>query len=237
MEAGSGPRTIVINETVLGPNDAIAERNRKRLDAWVCVAINVLSSPGSGKTSLLERTLKDLGDRLSMAVVVGDLATDNDARRLSGTRAPVIQINTLDICHLDAGMVSRALDEIAEPYPRLLFIENVGNMVCPAAFQLGEHARAVLMSVTEGEDKPLKYPTLFKTADLVVLTKMDIAEAVGFDLPAALAGIHAVAPQAFVLQTSARTGEGLPQWYDWLEERLRKEYLNADAQRRRTGVP
>lgn len=237
MAPTSAQRTIVVNETVLEKNDTVANRNRALISSWRCLAVNMLSSPGSGKTSLLERTLRDLSPTMPLAVIVGDLATDNDARRLATGNAPVVQINTLDICHLDAGMIERALPEIAPAHPRILFIENVGNMVCPAAFQLGEHVRAVLMSVTEGEDKPLKYPTLFKTADVVVLTKMDIAEAVGFDRQTALANVHAIAPQADVVLTSARTGEGLEQWYEWLGQRVEKEYVNGDPRQRSAGVP
>lgn len=213
-------RTIAVHEAVLDKNRAIAGRNRDRFDASGCLAVNVLSSPGSGKTSLLERTLTDMAGSLRIGVIVGDLATDNDARRLENRGASIVQVNTVDICHLDAAMVERAVAALPEPLPQLLFIENVGNMVCPAAFDLGEHTRVVLLSVAEGEDKPLKYPTLFRTADCVVITKMDFAEPVGFERDTALRNVRAVAQNAAILETSARTGAGLDGWYEWLRDQM-----------------
>ncbi len=178
--------------------------------------LNVLSSPGSGKTALIERTLTDLKGRLRGGVIVGDLATDNDARRIARSGAPAIQITTGDTCHLEAEMVAKAAQQLDLDALDLLIIENVGNLVCPSGYDLGEDLRVVLLSVTEGEDKPLKYPIMFKTADVVVVTKMDIAEAAGFDREAALANIHGIAPAARILEVSARTGQGMPQWYEYL---------------------
>lgn len=214
------PRTVRVEEAVLGHNRELAARLRSRFEERGTLVVNVLSSPGSGKTSLLERTLAELTPTLSCAVIAGDLATDNDARRLAGHGAPVVQIATADICHLDASMIERALPEVDSPTLQLLFIENVGNLVCPASYDLGEGMRAVLLSVTEGEDKPLKYPTLFKTADIAVVTKIDIAEPVGFDRATALANIRSIAPQARILEVSARTGEGLSAWFDELRGRV-----------------
>lgn len=219
MSDSGALRTIVIKESVLDKNRTIARANRQWFDERRCLALNLLSSPGAGKTSLLERTLTDLADSRRMAVIVGDLATDNDARRLNDRGAAIVQINTLDICHLDADMVARACSTLTEVEPEVCFIENVGNMVCPASFDLGEHARVVLLSVTEGEDKPVKYPTLFRTADLVVITKCDIADAVGFDRDAAIRSVRAVCPEADVIEVSARTATGLNAWYDWIEKR------------------
>lgn len=224
-------RTISVQASVLDKNDALAARNRARFDAAGSLAVNMLSSPGSGKTSLLERTLSDLAESVPMAVIVGDLATDNDAARLRERGAPIVQITTGDLCHLDAAMVAQAIEALPEPLARLLFIENVGNLVCPVAFDLGEHARATLMSVTEGEDKPLKYPAVFRTAGVVVVTKMDIADAVGFDRATAIRCIRAVAPDAPVIEVSARTGLGLSEWYDWLMKGTRRDCVNGDTRR------
>jgi hydrogenase nickel incorporation protein HypB len=192
-------------------------RNRERFRAAGLLTLNVLSSPGSGKTALLERTLSELGGRLGCAVIVGDLATDNDARRLSRPGVVVTQITTGNVCHLEAAMVARAADALAIEGRQLLFIENVGNLVCPASYDLGEDVRVVLLAVTEGEDKPLKYPKMFKTADVVLITKTDLAAATGFDRELALANLAAVAPQAKVLEVSARTGAGMAEWYAYLD--------------------
>lgn len=199
-----------------GENDLAAMRNRARLGAHGIATINVMSAPGSGKTELLARSLAILSRNLRTAVIVGDIATDNDARRLARSGAHAIQITTNGYCHLDACMVARGIDALDLSALDLLFIENVGNMVCPAAFDLGEDLRVALVSVTEGEDKPLKYPTLFKCADLVVINKMDLAAAVGLDREALLANIAQVAPQAQIFECSARTGLGLERWTSFL---------------------
>jgi hydrogenase nickel incorporation protein HypB len=187
------------------------------------LVLNVLSSPGSGKTALLERTLTDLGLRLPGAVIVGDLATDNDARCLRRAGVEVVQITTGNVCHLDAAMVERAASGLSLNAMRLLVIENVGNLVCPASYDLGEDVRVVLLSVTEGEDKPLKYPKIFKTAQAVVISKTDLSEAVAFDRAGALANLRCIAPQAEVFELSARTGRGLEAWYAYLERQARHE--------------
>src|SRR4051794_235154 len=178
-------RTVSVRQGVLLKNDAQAHANRELFRARGLLAVNLLSSPGAGKTTLLQRTLADLNARLPAAVVVGDLATDNDARRLRLPGVEAVQITTGTVCHLEAAMVARACGQLRLDGRRLLFIENVGNLVCPAAYDLGEAVRVVLLSVTEGEDKPFKYPKVFKTADAVVLTKTDLSAATGFDRDAA----------------------------------------------------
>lgn len=207
---------IDVREPVLNQNDALAAENRRLFAQRGVRALNLLSSPGSGKTALLERTLCEMGDELRMAVIVGDLATENDAVRLRRSGAPAVQITTGDICHLEAQMVARAADQIDLDSADILFIENVGNLVCPCSYDLGEDLRVVLLSVTEGEDKPLKYPTMFKSADIIVVTKTDISEAVEFDRERAMEAIRGVAPQADVLELSARSGKGMSAWYDLL---------------------
>lgn len=219
-EGGKAARTLSLHENVLERNDALAATNRRRLQERGTLALNLLSSPGSGKTRLLERTLEEGQGRWRMAVIVGDVQTDNDAARLRGKGTPVVGIATGNMCHLDAGHVGRAWEELSGADPDLLFIENVGNLVCPAAFDLGEEVRVVLLSVTEGEDKPLKYPEAFKSAHLVLLTKIDLADAAEFDRSLALAHLHRVAPQAEVLEISARTGVGLAEWYRFLQGRI-----------------
>jgi hydrogenase nickel incorporation protein HypB len=222
-------RHIAIAQSILSKNERLAERNRGFFMAKGLLVLNLLSSPGSGKTALIERMLEDLGDspaetlreRIPTAVIVGDLATDNDAQRLRRSGAEAIQITTGDACHLEAEMVGRALQQMHLDRIKLLVIENVGNLVCPAAYDLGEDLRVVILSVTEGEDKPLKYPTMFKIADVVIINKMDIAEAVGFDLDTALRNIQQITPQAQILEVSARTGTGMEAWYEFLKKKLR----------------
>ena len=211
-------RTLVINEGILSKNDQLAQANRALFKSKHLLVLNVVSSPGSGKTAFIERTLTDLRGRLRGGVVVGDLATDNDARRIARSGAPAIQITTGDTCHLDAEMVAAATARLDLDALQLLIIENVGNLVCPSSYDLGEDLRVVLLSVTEGEDKPLKYPTMFKTADVVVVNKTDIAEAVGFDRDTAISNIHRMVPQATIFEVSARTGLGMETWYQYLEK-------------------
>lgn len=208
--------TLDLHQPILARNDRLAERNRGYLRAKGIFALNVLASPGAGKTTLLEKTLAALAAELPAAVIVGDLATACDAERLRAAGAPVVQITTGTVCHLDAEMVARALEQLDLDGRRLLWIENVGNLVCPTDFDLGENARVVLLSVTEGEDKPLKYPPIFRTAHVVVVTKTDLAAATGCDLAALRHNLRAAAPQARVFELSARTGEGLGAWLDWL---------------------
>ena len=214
-------RTLIINQGVLSKNDQLAQRNRNLFKSKHLLVLNVVSSPGSGKTAFIERTLTDLKGRLRGGVVVGDLATDNDARRIARSGAPAIQITTGDTCHLDAEMVAEATAKLDLNALQLLIIENVGNLVCPSGYDLGEDVRVVVLSVTEGEDKPLKYPTMFKTADVVIVNKMDIAEAVEFDRDTAISNIHRMVPQATIFEVSARTGQGMEKWYQFLELRIR----------------
>ena len=187
--------------------------------ASVCV-ISLVSSPGSGKTAFLERVLTSLRAEYRVAALVGDLATDNDAMRLARSQAPVKQISTGTICHLDAAMVTNALEEWELNALDFLFIENVGNLVCPSSYDLGEQARLVLLSVTEGEDKPLKYPTIFHTADTAILTKMDLAEAVEFSSATAHQNIQYVRPAMRVFEVSAKTGQGMDEVLGWMKDLL-----------------
>ncbi|MCU1269385.1 MAG: hydrogenase accessory protein HypB [Acidobacteriaceae bacterium] len=203
------PRMVEVRRKVLKENDLLAHRLRDRFQSVGTRVVSLVSSPGSGKTTLLERLLTDLRREYRVAALVGDLATENDAARLARSGAPVKQITTGTVCHLDAGMVERALEGWAVEDLDYLFIENVGNLVCPSSFDLGEDLRLVLVSTTEGEDKPLKYPTIFNTADVALITKLDLAEAVGFDLELLIRNIHGVRPGMPILQVSARTGEGI----------------------------
>ena len=209
-------RTIEVEKKMLAKNDEAADRNRRWLAERGVVAINLISSPGSGKTFLLERTLDRLKGRVSCAVITGDVQTDNDARRLMGRGAPVEQIETRGACHLDALKVECVLPKIVKKDVQLLFIENVGNLVCPAGFDLGEAHKVVVLSVTEGEDKPLKYPNMFAAADLLLLNKIDLLPHLDFDMGQCLECARRINPDLVVLQLSARTGEGVADWLDWL---------------------
>ena len=207
-------RTIDVQRPALALNQRHADQNRGWFRAKGLTVFNLLSSPGSGKTALLEKTLKHLPHA---AAIVGDLQTENDAIRLRASGAQAIQITTGATCHLDAHMVAHALEKLDTTDLKTLFIENVGNLVCPATYDLGENKRIVLLSVTEGEDKPLKYPVIFHNADLVLVTKTDLAGAVGFDRKKALACIRQTAPKARILEVSAKTGEGLDAWFEWVQ--------------------
>jgi hydrogenase nickel incorporation protein HypB len=209
-------RTAELQVRLLDQNDRQAAANRLLLRERGIRALNLVSSPGSGKTTLLERTLDALAGEIRCAVLVGDLETDNDARRLRREGLPVAQITTGGTCHLDASMVARGIAVLPLEDVRLLFVENVGNLVCPASFDLGENRRITLLSCTEGEDKPLKYPPIFTSAHAVILNKIDVAAALGFDRAAALANIRRVAPLADVFELSARTGEGFDRWLAYL---------------------
>ena len=211
------PRIVEVRQNILRKNDELARSLRRRFaDAGVFV-VSLVSSPGAGKTALLQRTLSEFGAGRRVAALVGDLATDRDARRLAESGAPVRQITTGTVCHLDAQMVEGALQGWDLGALDMLFLENVGNLVCPASYDLGESARIVLMSVTEGEDKPLKYPTIFNGADAVVLTKMDLADAVDFRREDALESIHSVRAGVTVIESSCRTSQGLEHWFRWLD--------------------
>lgn len=207
------PRIVTVRQNILKANDHIAAENRGLFQAAGVRAINLVSSPGAGKTALLERTLRDLSGALRMAVAVGDLATENDAARLRQWGAQAEQIVTGTVCHLDASMVQQVLPRFDLDELEVLFLENVGNLVCPSSYDLGEAARAVLISTTEGEDKPLKYPTMFNTADIVVITKMDIAQAVGFDRELCRENIDRARPGVPVIELSSKSGAGLDAWF------------------------
>ncbi len=213
----SEPKVEPIEVQIFAKNDRLAERNRGWFAGREVFAVNLMSSPGAGKTTLLERTLKDLGR--PSAVLEGDQETPFDAERIRATGVPVVQINTGKGCHLEADMVWSGLERLKPPVGSVVFIENVGNLVCPALFDLGEGARVVLFSVTEGEDKPLKYPHMFRAADLVVLSKVDLVPHLDFDKDRALAGLREVNPRAEVLELSSKSGEGLGAWFDWIRAR------------------
>jgi hydrogenase nickel incorporation protein HypB len=213
------PRTVVLEQRVLGRNDELAAGNRRELAARGIVAINVMSSPGSGKTTLLERTIADLATHWPIGVLEGDQDTLVDAARIRAAGAPVVQINTGAGCHLDAEMLHGGLAALDPPPGSLVFVENVGNLVCPALFDLGESGRVVVMSVTEGDDKPIKYPYMFRTADLVLINKVDLLPYVDFDRERCAEQVRGLNPAAEVVSLSATRGDGLDAWYAWLQAR------------------
>jgi hydrogenase nickel incorporation protein HypB len=214
------PRLVEVRKNVLKANDLVARDLRERFRAAGVFVVSLVSSPGSGKTAFLEKTLTSLRAQCRVAALVGDLATENDALRLARSQAPVKQIVTGTLCHLEAAMVHNALSGWNLKELDLLFIENVGNLVCPSSYDLGENLRLVLMSVTEGEDKPLKYPTIFNSADIAILTKIDLAQAVEFDESAAFANIQAVRPGMQVFKVSAKNGQGIGEFADYLRSTL-----------------
>jgi hydrogenase nickel incorporation protein HypB len=216
---GTGTRIIEVRQNVLKKNDLLARELRRRFQAAGVYVVSIVSSPGAGKTTLLEKTLTSLQPQFHVAALVGDLATENDAIRLARSRAPVKQITTGTLCHLEAAMVETALEDWDLGALDFLFIENVGNLVCPSSYDLGEDLRLVLMSVTEGEDKPLKYPTIFNSADVAVITKTDLAAAVEFDEAAAKRSIESVRPGMAILNVSAKSGSGIEAYLDFLRSR------------------
>jgi len=207
---------LSIEIDILAKNNRLAEGNRRYLRDRGIFALNLVSSPGSGKTTILERTLRDLSGSLRCAVIEGDQQTDNDARRIAATGVPAKQINTGAGCHLDAHMVGHAMEELPMDGLDILFIENVGNLVCPASFDLGEAHKVVVLSVTEGEDKPLKYPQMFHAADVMLLNKVDLLPYLDFDLDRCLEMARRVSPGIRIFQLSAKSGEGMAEWYEWL---------------------
>ncbi|HEY1921861.1 MAG TPA: hydrogenase nickel incorporation protein HypB [Tepidisphaeraceae bacterium] len=213
-------RLVEVRQKVLKQNDIVARELRERFQNEGVFVVSLVSSPGTGKTAFLERVLTTLRPRYRVAALVGDLATDNDARRLARSNVPVKQIITGTVCHLEAEMIRTALSGWIPDRLEILFIENVGNLVCPSSYDLGEDLRLVLMSVTEGEDKPLKYPTIFNTADAAVITKLDLAQAVEFDFNAANENIQAVRPGMTVLSVSAKTGQAMDEFMSFLESRV-----------------
>ena len=212
-------RIVELRQGILKKNDELARGLRGQFEAAGVLVLNLVSSPGTGKTAFLERTLRELvASGAKAAALVGDLETDNDARRLGASGAPVRQINTHGICHLEAEMIGKHLDGWELSDLEYLFIENVGNLVCPSSYDLGEKIRVALLSVTEGEDKPLKYPTLFNSADAAIITKVDIAEPCGFDRAAALRNINEICPGIRIFETSAKTGAGMAEWLAFLAD-------------------
>jgi hydrogenase nickel incorporation protein HypB len=208
--------SVTLEKDILAKNQLLAERNRGWLAGRSILALNLVSSPGAGKTTLLERTIRDLGDALPLTVIEGDQATLNDAERIRATGARVVQINTGTGCHLDAGMVSRALTQLDPPLRSVVMIENVGNLVCPALFDLGEQQKVLILSVTEGEDKPVKYPHMFRASALLLLNKIDLLPHLNFDVARCVEYARRVNPAIEILQVSAQTGEGMDAWYAWL---------------------
>ncbi len=213
-------RTINLEQEILAKNDKLAERNRGWFEGRNILALNLVSSPGSGKTTLLERTINDLSDSMRISVVEGDQETVNDAERIRSTGCKVVQINTGTGCHLEADMLARGLKELQPPTDSVVMIENVGNLVCPALFDLGERAKVVVLSVTEGEDKPLKYPHMFRASDIMILNKIDLLPYVDFDVDKSLEYARQVNPDIRIFQVSATTGDGLDGWYRWLREQI-----------------
>lgn len=212
---------INVMTNILDKNDQIASEVYERLSAAGIFVVNLMGSPGCGKTSLLENTIIGLKDEISMAVIEGDLFTSKDADRIKQHGVPVVQINTGGGCHLDADMVNSVLDSLDLQALDLIVIENVGNLVCPAEFNIGEDVKVTVLSITEGEDKPLKYPLIFKQASAVILNKVDLLPYTSFDMQAAIKDITGINPNAVLVQTSCQTGAGLPQWHDWLKEQIR----------------
>ncbi|EIG57897.1 hydrogenase nickel incorporation protein HypB [Bradyrhizobium sp. WSM1253] len=213
---------IELETRILARNDALAANNRAWFAGREILALNLVSSPGSGKTTLLEHTIRDLSAELKIYVVEGDQATANDGERIRAAGAPAVQVNTGAGCHLEADMVARGLGELQPVAGSVVMIENVGNLVCPSMFDLGERAKVVILSVTEGEDKPLKYPHMFRAAEIMILNKIDLLPHVDFDVSQAVTNARTVNPDITVFQLSARTGEGLADWYGWLRRELSK---------------
>jgi hydrogenase nickel incorporation protein HypB len=209
---------------LLHANQEGADHNRAHFDEWGITCFNLMSSPGAGKTALLEKTLEALRDRIKIAVIEGDMTTELDADRLRQYDVPVIAINTGRACHLDSKMVAGGIHRLIHDYnPRdfdLVIVENVGNLVCPAEFEVGEHAKIALLSVTEGEDKPLKYPIMFREADCLIITKTDLAPYVDADLQQIMANVRQINPNVTIFQVSAKTGEGLTDWFNWIQSRV-----------------
>jgi hydrogenase nickel incorporation protein HypB len=212
----SSVKRIAVETSILAANDRLASANRALFADKGIFVLNLVSSPGSGKTTMLERTLREIGGRFRCAVIEGDQQTDNDAVRIAATGVPVRQINTGAGCHLDAHMVGHSLEHFDLDSLDIIFIENVGNLVCPASFDLGEHHKVVVLSVTEGEDKPLKYPQMFHAADVMLLNKIDLLPHLDFDVDHCVEMARRVRPDTLLMQVSARTGAGVGEWYEWL---------------------
>jgi len=213
---------IKVLRDVLSANDGIARRNQNRLDKYGILTINVMSSPGAGKTSLILQTIEKLKGQASIAVIEGDVASTIDADKVSQQGATVIQINTAGGCHLDANMTENALNNLPLDNIELLFIENVGNLICPAEFALGEHKRVILLSVPEGDDKPYKYPSMFIGADVVLINKTDLLPYLDFDVTSFTKAVSGLNPEVKIFQVSCKTGQGLDGWFSWLQEQMKE---------------
>ena len=218
--SGAGSITVDLERDVLYKNNLMAERNRGFFEARSISALNLVSSPGSGKTTLLESTIKALKDTVPMYIIEGDQQTMNDANRIAAAGAPVVQVNTGKGCHLDSEMIHRSIGKLDPVEDSILFIENVGNLVCPSMFDLGETGRVVIMSITEGEDKPLKYPTMFETSQVCVINKIDLLPHLDFDLDKALEYAKKVNPTLEFFKLSATTGEGMDKWIEWIKRKI-----------------
>lgn len=213
-------KEIALEEDILSKNNLLAERNRGYFEAKDILALNLVSSPGSGKTSLLEKTIKELGQEINFYVIEGDQQTMNDANRIDQAGAPVVQVNTGNGCHLDSDMINKAVKQLEVKDKAVLVIENVGNLVCPSLFDLGEKARVVVISTTEGEDKPLKYPTMFQTSDICIINKTDLLPYVDFDVEKCKSYAMQVNHHLKFFELSVKTGEGMEAWYAWLKENM-----------------
>ncbi len=224
-------RTIRIEEDLLAKNNRLASNNRTRFSAGQLLVLNLVSSPGSGKTSILERTLTDLKKQIDFAVLEGDQQTTNDADRIAATGVAVKQINTGAGCHLDAHMIGHGVEDFDLAATDILMIENVGNLVCPASFDLGEDHKVVVLSVTEGEDKPLKYPQMFQAADLMLINKIDLLPYLRFDLEQCKTFARQVNPEIEIMELSCHSGEGMTAWYDWLTRRVNRKRGTRDEGR------
>ena len=225
----SPTRMVQIEQDILGRNDAYAAANRQYFDERGIFALNLVSSPGSGKTALLIKSIEALKGRVTINVVEGDQQTSNDAERIRATGVAAVQINTGKGCHLDGHQIGHAIEDLRPADGSLFLIENVGNLVCPAAFRLGEHHKVVILSVTEGEDKPLKYPDIFQAADVLLLNKCDLLPYLEFDIELAEANARRVNPQLTIFRVSATSGEGLPAWLDWLATGLAAQHARHAA--------
>ena len=227
--AGMHGTTISLEAEILAKNDLLAERNRGWFEGRNILSLNLVSSPGSGKTTLLERTITDLKDELPINVIEGDQETINDAQRIKATGCKVVQINTGTGCHLEADMLARGLKDLNPPLDSIVMIENVGNLVCPALFDLGEKCKVAILSVTEGEDKPIKYPHMFRAAEVMILNKTDLLPYLDFDVEACIEYAKTVNPDIRIFQLSATSGEGLEEWYGWLKQQVLGEESDSAA--------
>jgi len=225
-EHESEPKRVELEEKVLRHNDRLAERNRGIFEATQVLVVNLVSSPGAGKTTLLENTIRALKGEMAIGVIEGDQQTDRDAKRIEATGVNVLQINTIDACHLDAHMIKHALDHFSLPELDILFIENVGNLICPGAFDLGEDFRVVVLSTPEGEDKPLKYPGVFIGSHLVLVSKADLLRILELEVNQFFTNVKKVHPHVPCLALSAKTGEGMEGWYAWLSDKVKAKKKN-----------